>query len=40
LQTDYVTDAVLESAADKKWVKVRSAGRAPARGGADAVANG
>ncbi|HEY3847550.1 MAG TPA: Gfo/Idh/MocA family oxidoreductase, partial [Acetobacteraceae bacterium] len=29
LQTDYVTDAVLESAASKQWVQVRSA--APAR---------
>src|SRR3984885_14652308 len=39
LQTDYVTDAVLESAANKRWVKVRSATPAAARGGADAVAN-
>jgi myo-inositol 2-dehydrogenase/D-chiro-inositol 1-dehydrogenase len=25
LQTDYVTDAVLESAANRSWVKVRAA---------------
>jgi myo-inositol 2-dehydrogenase/D-chiro-inositol 1-dehydrogenase len=30
LQTDYVTDAVLKSAADRSWVKVKSAGAAGA----------
>ncbi len=39
LQTDYVTDAVLESAASKQWVQVRSAALARAEGGTDAVAN-
>ncbi len=34
LQTDYVTDAVLESAAHRKWVAVRSAEAARAGGGA------
>jgi predicted dehydrogenase len=38
LQTDYVTDAVLESAANRRWVQVRSADSAHASGGADAVA--
>ena len=36
LQTDYVTDAVLQSAADRKWVEVRHAESARATGGADA----
>jgi myo-inositol 2-dehydrogenase/D-chiro-inositol 1-dehydrogenase len=35
LETDYVTDAVLRSAADRKWVKVQSADRAHASGGSD-----
>jgi len=30
LQTDYVTDAVLQSAANRQWVKVRSAHAAQA----------
>jgi predicted dehydrogenase len=32
LRTDYVTDAVLESAANRSWVKVRAAGAAHAGG--------
>jgi predicted dehydrogenase len=35
LQTDYVTDAVLQSAANRRWEKVRSADAAQARGGSD-----
>jgi len=35
LQTDYVTDAVLESAANRQWVQVRHADSARASGGAD-----
>jgi myo-inositol 2-dehydrogenase/D-chiro-inositol 1-dehydrogenase len=38
LQTDYVTDAVLQSAANRTWVKVRSASAAHAGGGGDAKA--
>ena len=34
--TDYVTDAVLESAANRQWVKVRAAEAAGAGGGKDA----
>ena len=35
LRTDYVTDAVLESAANRNWVKVRAAEAARAGGGKD-----
>jgi myo-inositol 2-dehydrogenase/D-chiro-inositol 1-dehydrogenase len=35
LQTDYVTDAVLQSAADRKWVMVQTASAAQASGGSD-----
>jgi predicted dehydrogenase len=35
LATDYVTDAVLQSAANRNWVKVRSADAAHATGGID-----
>ncbi|HEV2447376.1 MAG TPA: Gfo/Idh/MocA family oxidoreductase [Candidatus Sulfopaludibacter sp.] len=35
LATDYVTDAVLASAANRNWVKVRSAEAAQATGGSD-----
>jgi predicted dehydrogenase len=35
LQTDYVTDAVLQSAANRSWVKVPSAQTAQASGGGD-----
>ena len=35
LATDYVTDAVLQSAANRNWVKVRSADAAHATGGSD-----
>jgi predicted dehydrogenase len=35
LQTDYVTDAVLHSAASRSWVKVQSAQSAQAIGGSD-----
>ena len=35
LQTDYVTDAVLQSAANRSWVTVRSAQAAHATGGSD-----
>jgi predicted dehydrogenase len=35
LQTDYVTDAVLQSAADRTWVKVQSADVAQAKGGSN-----
>jgi predicted dehydrogenase len=35
LQTDYVTDAVLQSAANRRWETVRSADAAHARGGSD-----
>lgn len=36
LQTDYVTDAVLQSAANRRWVAVRNAQAAHASGGSDA----
>lgn len=36
LATDYVTDAVLESAASRTWVKVKTADAAQASGGSDA----
>ena len=39
LQTDYVTDAVLDSAANRKWVQVRRAETARASGGPDAGSN-
>ena len=35
LQTDYVTDAVLKSAADRQWVRVKGAEAAQASGGSD-----
>jgi len=35
LETDYVTDAVLESAASRRWVKVQAADRAKATGGSN-----
>jgi predicted dehydrogenase len=37
LATDYVTDAVLQSAAGKNWVKVRHTDAAQAMGGSDAA---
>lgn len=37
LATDYVTDAVLQSAAGKNWVKVRHTDAAQAMGGSDAT---
>jgi predicted dehydrogenase len=40
LQTDYVTDAVLESASNRQWVQVRGANSARVKGGADVVAKG
>jgi len=36
LATDYVTDAVLQSAAGRSWIKVRTADAAQASGGGDA----
>ena len=38
LQTDYVTDAVLQSAASRSWVKVQSSEAAMASGGSNAQA--